>query len=157
MSGRKIAIILLLCATIVGLVFAFIASCTSPSPTPTPTVEQTMPRQLENAPKAVEPQSNLVDLSGKWTTKINETVFDVSVDDASITIKMTKSGQSILYWYGTFANSATVGETVVSNKLDINKAVLSSADAKPFVVQGKTLTFDVSAMGKTRTVEVGLV
>lgn len=118
-----------------------------PVPAKTPTSEQMA------APK-VEQQIVTIDLTGKWTTKINETTFNVEVADEKITIKMSKNGSTMLYWYGTFNNRGAIGEDIISTKLNINKAVLSSASSKSFSVKANTIAFDVSAMGQTKNVEV---
>lgn len=96
----------------------------------------------------------VVNLSGKWTANINGTDFNVDVTDTTITIKLAKGGNTMLYWYGTFSNTTSMGKTITSDKLDIDKAVLSGAASKNFVVGDNSLTFEVSAMGQTRDVEV---
>ena len=124
------------------------------------TMEATTP-VLPAEPKGVA-QEAVVNLSGKWTTTINGTIFDVQVDDGgfregvgtTITIKMVNNGATMLYWYGSFSSTTSMGKTITSDKLDIDKAVLSGAPSKNFVVGDGTLTFEVSAMGKTRDVEV---
>lgn len=105
-------------------------------------------------PKGVEKEIVTIDLNGKWTTTIKETTFNVDVMNSVITIKMAKNGSSMLYWYGTFPSTGTIGESITSTKLDINKAVLSGADSKVFIVKDNGLTFDVSAMGQTKNVAV---
>ena len=105
-------------------------------------------------PKGVEKEIVTIDLNGKWSTTIKETTFNVDVTNSVITIKMSKNGSSMLYWYGTFPSTGTIGEIITSTKLDINKAVLSGADSKMLTVKDGSLTFDVSAMGQTKNVEV---
>jgi hypothetical protein len=123
----------------------------SPSPV-VPQISSTVTPPV--APTGVEKEISTMDVTGKWTTKVNETTFTVDVVNSAVTIKMSKNGSSMLYWYGTFPSTATIGESITSTKLDINKAVLSGADSKVFVVKQGTLSFDVSAMGQTKTVEV---
>ena len=118
---------------------------------PEPTLSQ---EQQMAPPKGVDKEIVMKDLTGKWMGHIKETAFIVEIKDSTVTVRMAKNGSSMLYWYGKFLNTATVGDVITSHKLDINKAVLSSADSKDFAVNQDTLTFDVSAMGQTTTVEV---
>jgi hypothetical protein len=128
-------------------------SGTKTSQAPSSILPQTSTAQASIAPKAVA-EVTTVDLTGKWTAQVKETTFTVDIVDSVVTIKMSKDGSSMLYWYGTFPATGSIGENVTSTKLEINKAVLSGADAKTFGVKETSLTFDVSAMGQTKTVEV---
>lgn len=153
MTTAKAVTILVATAVLVSLLIACLATCGGAQPSSAPNVAPGAAVGAEAAPKAVE-EITTVDLSGKWTADLNGTTFNVDIDNTSVTIKMTKNGTSLLYWYGTFSNRASIGEVVTSNKIDINKAVMSGAASKAFMVQKGHLAFDVSAMGQTKTVEV---
>lgn len=148
-----VALVIFLLAALAVYMYRGTGGLGAPStitPAPVPSQEQ---QQLA-PPKGVEKEIVTKDLTGKWMGHVNETAFTVVVENETVTIKMTKSGSSLLYWYGSFSNQATVGETINSMKLDINKAVLSGADSKEFTVNENSLAFDVSALGRTATVEV---
>lgn len=97
------------------------------------------------------------DLNGTWTASDNETTFTAEIVDNSVSITMSRADTSMLYWYGWFDSTASNGDTVVSNKLDIDKAVLSGADSKSFLVGDNVLMFDFTAMGSTKVVVMARV
>jgi hypothetical protein len=56
------------------------------------------------------------------------------------------------YWNGTFANAATNGNKLTSEKVDAGHMVLSAANSKDFLVLDNGLEFEFQAMGMTKKV-----
>lgn len=137
------------------VLIVLVGGCSTTSSTPAAVVvsDDATP-ELSIAPNPPTQEIVTIDLAGTWTTKINDTVFTVDVANSVVKIIMSNNGRSMLYWYGSISNTGTVGEIITSTKMEFNKAVLSSADSKTFAVGKNTLTFEVSAMGKTRSVAV---
>lgn len=152
--GIGLILVILICALAALAVYMYAGTGGLGAPnTVSPDTTTTQEQQLA-PPKGVDKEIVTKDLTGKWMGHINETAFTVSVENETVTIRMAKAGSSMLYWYGSFQNHAVVGETINSTKLDINKAVLSSAGSKEFTVNDNSLSFDVSAVGQTKTIEV---
>lgn len=137
--------------TIVGVVFIAIAIMAAVVPEGSPTVQAPGPQQ--EAVPVVEPP--LHDLNGTWTGDIgNGSTMVGTVNGDSIQILLKKEDVSMIYWNGTFQPSGAIGDVVLSTKVEIPKAVLSTADSKRFVVGNETMSFEITAMGVTKTVEL---
>lgn len=110
---------------------------------------------ISNAPDAgVDLPMVASDLSGTWVAENNGATFTAEIVDNTISVTMSRADTSMLYWYGWFDPNALSGDTVVSNKLDIDKPVLSQVDIKQFSIGDGVMTFDFTAMGNTTTVEL---
>jgi hypothetical protein len=101
----------------------------------------------------VGPILPIVQLDGSWVVARNGTTMTAVVSNNVITITMSKDDSSMVYWNGTFQSTASVGETVTSTKIETDSIVLSGADTKNFQIASDTLTFDMSAMGVTTSVQ----
>lgn len=102
--------------------------------------------------RGVELPVSTSNLNGTWIASDNVTTFTAEIANNSVSITMFRADTSMLYWYGWFDSTAVNGDTVVSNKLDINKAVLSTADSKNFIIGDNVVMFDFTAMGNTKVV-----
>lgn len=136
-----VAVLLLILAALRGL------SSNSVEGSPTiPSVSET----ATTVPGIILP---LQDLSGNWTADSgNGATMTATIQSNEIRITLNNEGAKMLYWVGTFNSTAGTGETVTSTKIEINKAVLSRANTKEFVIGNGTISFDLSAMGKTTRV-----
>jgi hypothetical protein len=96
----------------------------------------------------------IVNLDGAWTFKTDKGgVFETTVADKTIKIVMkAPTGTSMVYWYGTFESHGSRGAEITSNVIEADKAVLSSAKTKRFVIGDDKLTFSYTAMGVTKPV-----
>lgn len=96
----------------------------------------------------------LVTLDGNWASHPEQSgsKFVATVNNDKITMHMSNGKVDMTYWNGTFQSSATPGDSILSNKLEIDHVVLSGADNKTFYVGNNTLTFEFTAMGSTRSV-----
>lgn len=93
-----------------------------------------------------------VDLNGEWTAENNGSQFQAHIMNNVITIELVSRGTTMTYWNGTFETSVSPGSTIVSDKLESDKMILSGADSKNFVAQPDGLSFDFQALGMTKTV-----
>jgi hypothetical protein len=100
------------------------------------------------------PVTNLI---GQWSAENNGVQFVATIGNDTVTIMFVNDGMSMTYWHGDFRDAESVGQTVVSNKLDINKAVMSQASSKNFAVGENSLSFEFEAMGMTKRVEMSRV
>jgi hypothetical protein len=96
----------------------------------------------------------LVQLNGEWAGTLNSATFVATVEDHVITIHVTNGGQTMIYWCGSFGTQEAVGSVITSNKVEIPKAVLSTADSKNFTVMANALVFEFTMMGKTQNVQL---
>lgn len=143
--AMSIIFVVAICA---GFVVAMITA-TSGSPT-----VQYDPSKITTATEAGV-DLPLQDLNGTWTADSGYgSTMIATVENSTIEIVMNNEGMEIAYWVGTFVSSAGSGEIVVSDKVDVPKAVMSQADSKQFVVGDGTITFELKAMGMIRSVEL---
>lgn len=134
-------------AVIVGAVLAVLAmSLAVPEGSPV----------VENPPAITAPgvdlELPLVQLNGTWSSSDNGTQFVATVGNNVVSIEMVKGDTSMLYWNGTFGTEGAAGDILVSNKSDVERPMLSSADSKDFTVGDDTLSFQFEAMGMMKTV-----
>lgn len=94
------------------------------------------------------------DLNGRWFAENNGTTLEATVDVNTITIVMINDGATMVYWYGSFDATASSGDSVLSEKIGTDELVLSTADDKDFVIGDNTMSFEMKAMGMTKTVEM---
>lgn len=94
------------------------------------------------------------DLNGTWLAEDSGTIFTAEIANNSVTITMSKADTSMVYWYGWFDPTAVNGDTVVSNKLDYDKVVLSGSESKNFEIGDNTMSFEITAMGVTKRVKL---
>lgn len=97
-------------------------------------------------------------LQGKWASdSSNGTSMNAVVKNDVIKITIDDEDSSSLYWQGTFAKTATNGDTIVS-KADtaaLESSILGSQNkTKAFTYDDGTLTFDMSMMGTTKHVKL---
>jgi hypothetical protein len=95
---------------------------------------------------------SLINLEGQWTADNNGSKFVADVANSNISIKLVNGNTSAVYWNGTFASAESAGATIVSDKVETGKLVLSRATSKSFIVKADTLSFEFEAMGMTTTV-----
>lgn len=132
--------------TVVGVIVLLLA-LSSPSVS---TIEY-HPGQTEtpNAQVDIPMQS----LNGTWTADSGDgAIMTATVQNDTIEILMENEGVSMIYWMGTFVDSADDGEVVTSDKIEVDKAVMSQAISKEFIVGDGVMSFELKAMGMTRMV-----
>lgn len=152
--SRNVLLVLASVLGIAGLVIVAVSLMSMAIPEGAPSVEAPGPSHFSaTAVPVAEPP--LHDLNGTWTGDIeNGTTMVGTVNGDSIQIVMKKADVSMIYWNGTFKPAAAIGDVVLSTKVEIPKAVLSTADSKRFVVGNETMMFEITAMGVTKTVEL---
>jgi len=110
------------------------------------------------SPDTLTPQAPLekppVKLEGTWAAENNGVRFEAAVSNEVIKIQIANNGTTMLYWVGTFTSPDAVGGAITSNRIEVDKAVLSTATSKVFTVQDNTLSFEFKMMGKTDNVEL---
>jgi hypothetical protein len=137
----------LVVAGIIGLAWAFTSSSQS-SARIEPPVPIAVP--IASTPAIKLP---LQDLSGNWEADSgNGATMTATITNGEIRITLNNEGAKMLYWVGTFDPKAGAGDTVTSAKIDINKAVLSRAGSKEFIIGKDAISFDLSVAGKTTKV-----
>lgn len=152
-----VAIIGLVIVTIVaGFAIASVVS-TPDRPTNVDTSTDTSSDTGSDISPAPAPRVELpvMDLQGVWVADENGRQFTATVANGNISIELGNADMSMLYWNGTFDTSNTAGAIIISDKIDINKAVLSGADSKEFVFENDKLSFEFEAMGMKKTVVMG--
>lgn len=97
-------------------------------------------------------QLPLPNLDGAWVAENNGARFEATVSTQDIVINFVNNGSSMIYWNGSFNSQSASGVTVVSNKIDIDELVLSNADAKDFLIENDTISFEFKAMGMSKIV-----
>lgn len=112
---------------------------------------------FENASGA-QPRASVVPveattLNGTYEGESNGISIRAAVEGKSIVVTMTNEGTTITYWRGSFDNLAKPGATVAS-VADNTVALLSQNDTKVFTVGDGTLTYTMTMMGDTRTIEL---
>lgn len=114
------------------------------------------PSVVVTAPNAgVDLPLESMELSGTWIANTeNGANLTATVQADTIEIVMENEGASMTYWFGTFLSSADVGATIVSDKLEADKLVMSRATSKDFTIGADMMSFDLTAMGVTTTVEM---
>jgi hypothetical protein len=155
---RRVAILIgfvvFMVAVLVGGLF-LIAQSAESGPVPT-VVNTSVPAVVAQvAPATTEAKVSPVSLEGSWTLKnAKGGVFNATVTDTSIEVLMeSPDGTKILYWNGTFDAKQSNGATIISELID-TKAVLSKAKTKNFTVGLETLSFDFTAMGSTKQIDL---
>lgn len=97
------------------------------------------------------------DLNGTYVYTGDGSAMVGEVKDGTILINLQSRDDSSLYWSGDFAKTAMTGDKVVSNanKEQLSRSMTGSVDpTKEFTIDGDTITFQMSAMGMTKTVEL---
>lgn len=97
----------------------------------------------------------ILNLEGTWVHKTDRGgVFEATVTQQSIKIVMkAPNGTTMVYWNGTFDAQQSVDAVVDSNDIG-DQAVLSQSQTKNFKIGEKTISFDYTAMGVTKTVSL---
>lgn len=98
------------------------------------------------------PDLPLVELTGEWTSVSNEPKIEAEVKDDTIMMRFVEGDTAMNYWYGTFKAAESDGATIVSDKLETDRVVLSDAESKDFVFNDGELSFELEVMGVIRTV-----
>lgn len=119
---------------------------------------------ISSAPTEIFPKQDCcvpsTDLKGVWSFKnSNGSTFTADVTDKAIKIHMnTNNGTSMVYWYGTFESYKPAGSVITSDVIyDDAVIMLSNSTSKNFVVGNTTLSFDFTAMGATKKVDLSRV
>lgn len=96
------------------------------------------------------------DLKGSWVfVNTNGSAFEATVSDNTVKVFMTTNkGVSMLYWNGTFDSYKPAGSVIASELIYDASGVLSQSKSKDFVVGDDTLSFDFTALGQTRKVDL---
>lgn len=95
------------------------------------------------------------DLIGKWETTDPDNprmAADVLAD--SITIDLLGPDSSLVYWHGSFSDLRADSNTITSNAIEEGSLALSTASTKDFVYENGRLSFEITAMGVTKTVQM---
>jgi hypothetical protein len=147
MTRTRFALTLVVSAMLLGLCAAVIAVSLKSDNT-------TSVAQTSNvAPPSVE--LPLIDLEGKWVGDSGTgsgSRFEATVANGMISIDLVSDHMTMSYWNGTFANAATNGNKLTSEKVDAGHMVLSAANSKDFLVLDNGLEFEFQAMGMTKKV-----
>jgi len=150
-TGEKWLFFAAIPGVIIGAIVALFLLVALPASSEDPTVAWD-PSVVVTAPNAGV-DLPMQTLDGGWTADSgNGAILNATVQNDSIVIVMENEGASMTYWAGTFASSADVGDTITSNKLEMDQVVLSSASTKDFVIGDGTVSFELKAMGMTTTV-----
>jgi hypothetical protein len=149
------AVLLVLVSALVAVAAVVFSSHQAEDP---PSNKQLVQAAAEVAPSL--PNTGLVlpvvDLNGSWKmTTDNGGTFVATVTSETIKILMVSPKDvSMVYWYGTFKSNGSAGDEITSEIIQVDKAVLSMAKNKRFIVGDDTLTFSFTAMGVTKSVEL---
>jgi hypothetical protein len=131
-------------AGLLALLFAFMSQGGTP-------VEP--PNHLQTTTSAAQAASSTQDLTGQWVAESNGVKLVASVKNDTINVSMKNNDTTINWWDGSFVSSGADGDTIASIKsTDTDDIMVSSSQTKMFTVGDKTLTFDMSFMGVTKTV-----
>ncbi len=104
-----------------------------------------------------EESSTPADLTGEWTVKNedDEQGMTMTITSDSMEIYWASNDTSALYWAGTFTPPTEAGDytwTSTNDKDKTSGALLASGDdTKEFKYSGGKISFEVSAMGVTKT------
>jgi hypothetical protein len=114
-----------------------------------------LPRSLGTS--SVDPSSVRVifnrDLVDTWHS--DDDLFSAKIDNGEIDLRVNGTGGNAVYWYGSF-DSTPKQDGVVIHSIPVNgKVYLSSAATKDFTYHSDRLSFEFSAAGVTKTVELG--
>lgn len=106
------------------------------------------------AAKPVETEVDLpvVDLQGDWIASENGRDFSANVSNGNISIELGNADVTMLYWNGTFDTANTSGSIIVSQKVEMDRPVMSRAVSKEFTFENDKLSFTFEIMGTKRTV-----
>jgi hypothetical protein len=95
------------------------------------------------------------DLTGTWRAdSSNGAIMTAIVQNNTIEILLENEGSSMTYWFGTFPGVAENGSSVISNKIEVSKIVLSGATSKNFLIKDISMSFEFKAAGMTKNVEL---
>lgn len=127
---------------------------------PIPSTASTTPEAAPETTSAADPEAP-ADLTGTWT-QVNRKSED-SYQQATITADtiavdwVTDGGATTsIYWVGTVSAPGEVGSWTSTRDIAATEsAMLASSDpTKNFTVEGDTISYKVSALGTTTTVEL---
>jgi cytoskeletal protein RodZ len=141
-------LIFMLCLVLAAgaVVFFVVQNTTSAAPQ---TAQETVVDDNEQNPETTV-ELPVKSLEGNWSTETSDPQVDAVISAGQIEMRFVKNDTSMLYWVGTFKTAESPNATIVSDKVDINKAVLSGADSKTFTVKDDTITFELEVMGVKR-------
>lgn len=91
-------------------------------------------------------------LDGQWVTDSNGVKLTATVAHNTIKIELRNNDTTINFWDGTFESFGKVGDVIASVKSQTDDIMVSSAESKTFTIGDRTMTFDLSFMGVTKTV-----
>ena len=154
MKSRNVLLIIAGVLGILGMAAIAVAVMAMVIPEGSPTVETPgPPHHSAQAIPVVEPPFH--DLNGTWTADMGDgNSMVATVVNDTIQIVMKNNEMTMIYWNGTFRPSGAIGDVILSTKIEITKAVMSRANDKRFVVGNETMTFELTAMGVTKTMEL---
>lgn len=122
------------------------------------------PEDEAQGAEAPEPAVEPVDLTGEWTQvdgNSSETYQTASVTGDTITVYWVNEADdtTALYWVGTYDvpedGSESFTWTSEGDVAQMETALLaSSSETKDFAYEGGTISYEVTAMGMTTTVEL---
>lgn len=95
-----------------------------------------------------------IDLSGQWSSDSANPKMIAQITQTTIVVNFVSDDANIIYWHGTFANPLEGQTEIVSKRVEINKAVMSRSASKNFIHAGDKITFEFTALGKTKIVEM---
>lgn len=98
-------------------------------------------------------------LVGEWEGVTESDTHVATITEDSIEVYWENDGTKALYWSGTFANPKTVEQPYIfesaNNKEKTENALLASRDeVKKFTYENGELSYEVSALGMTRTTKL---
>lgn len=89
-------------------------------------------------------------LNGDWSETTNGIVLIATVKNNTIIVQLKSDDTMVTYWKGTFISDAKSGQQVASVK-DTTTAIFNASDSKIFTIGDGTISFEMSAMGVTKT------
>ncbi|MGN8025959.1 hypothetical protein [Microbacterium sp. 22242] len=137
-------------AALVGVLA--LSGCSAPSSGPAPAAQK---------PSSSPEQPKPADLVGEWVEeKAGDSTQSATITADSISVNWVnaKDGTTAVYWVGTYQAPTTAGDFVWTSTRDeaaTDSALLASTDpTKEFTYSGGKLSYKVTAMGVTKTMEL---
>ena len=133
----------------------------APAPAETPAAEPEAPATEE--PQEPEPEEEAFSLVGEWkqTNSNDPTSYHVAtITEDTIEIFWASDDDDIkmLYWAGTFESPAKDKSTTITSQADHEQndsaLLASTADTKDFEYKKGVISYELTAMGVTMTVEM---
>lgn len=155
--SEKKKIVLTLLAALLVLTGIFVVANLVRDASQAQQVEVSAPRidVIEPVGVSVAPTTTMwkpIDLTGQWSTDTANPKMIAHVKDGTVLVNFVSDDATMIYWNGTLANPKQGESIITSQRIEIKKATLSGAPSKEFTYHDEKLSFEFSAMGKTKVV-----